>query len=125
MEAIHWVIVFLVLCILVSFIAAKKGRSGVKLFFAVVLPAVPLMMLISYVLGNNMEAKPLAMWSAAFLCPVAGFGIDAAHQGLFRLFEQGAAHVAGLGLARAGQQDGKGEPKAGQQGMNTHRNLLW
>lgn len=73
MEPIHWVIVFLILCTLVSFIASKKGRSGVKLFFAMVLPAVPLMGLISYILGDNMGAKPLAMWAAAFLCPVVGF----------------------------------------------------
>lgn len=72
MEPIHWVIVFLVLCVLVSLIASKKGRSGVKLFFAMAVPAVPLMILISYALGNNMEAKPLAMWSVAFLCPVIG-----------------------------------------------------
>lgn len=73
MEEIHWVIVFLILCVLISFIASKKGRSGVKLFFAMAVPAVPLMILISYALGNNMEAKPLAMWSIAFLCPVVGF----------------------------------------------------
>ena len=65
MEPIHWAIVFLILCTLVSFIASKKGRSGVKLFFAMALPAVPLMLLISYALGNNMEAKPLAMLLAA------------------------------------------------------------
>lgn len=73
MEPIHWAIVFLILCTLVSFIASKKGRSGVKLFFAMALPAVPLMLLISYALGDNMEAKPLAMWTVAFLCPVVGF----------------------------------------------------
>ena len=39
MEVIYWVIIFLVFCILVSFIASKKGRSGVKLFFAMILPA--------------------------------------------------------------------------------------
>jgi hypothetical protein len=73
MEPIHWVIVFIVLCVLVSLIAKKKGRSALKLFFAMALPAVPLMMLISFALGNNMEAKPLAMWTVAFLCPVVGF----------------------------------------------------
>jgi hypothetical protein len=73
MEPIHWVIVFLVLCGLISLIAKKKGRSALKLFFAMVIPAVPLMMLVSFALGNNMEAKPLAMWSVAFLCPAVGF----------------------------------------------------
>lgn len=73
MEPIYWVIVFFVLCLLVSFIASKKGRSGMLLFFAMAIPAIPSMMLISYMLGNNMEAKPLAMWVAAFLCPVVGF----------------------------------------------------
>ena len=73
MEPIHWVIVFLVACLLVSFIASKKGRSGVLLFFAMAAPAVPLMILVSFMLGNNMAAKPLAMWTVAFLCPVVGF----------------------------------------------------
>ena len=73
MEAVHWLIVFFILCTLVSFIASKKGRSGVKLFFAMAIPAFPLMGLTSYVLGNNMAAKPFAMWVALFLCPVVGF----------------------------------------------------
>lgn len=73
MEPIHWVIVFLVVCVLVSFIASKKGRSGILLFLAMAVPAVPLMLIISYALGNDMAAKPLAMWSGAFLCPVIGF----------------------------------------------------
>jgi hypothetical protein len=73
MEPIHWVIVFLVLTILVSLIAKKKGRSALKLFLAMVVPAAPLMMLMSYALGNNMAAKPLALWTVAFLCPVVGF----------------------------------------------------
>lgn len=73
MEVIHWVIVFLVVCVLVSLIAAKKGRSGALLFVAMVVPAIPLMGTISYILGNNMAAKPFAMWFVAFLCPVVGF----------------------------------------------------
>ena len=73
MEAAHWVIVFVILCVLISFIASKKGRSGLLLFFSMVVPAIPLMVIISFILGNNMEAKPLAMWVAAFLCPVVGF----------------------------------------------------
>lgn len=68
-----WVIVFFVACALVSLIARKKGRSGMGLFLAMVVPAIPLMILVSYLLGNNMAAKPLALWTAAFLCPVAGF----------------------------------------------------
>lgn len=73
MEAAEWAIVFLVLCILVSLIAKKKGRSAIMLFLAMVVPAIPLMMIISYMLGGNMSAKPLAMWTVAFLCPVVGF----------------------------------------------------
>lgn len=73
MEPLHWVIVFIVLCVLVSLIAKKKGRSALKLFFSMALPAVPLMMMVSFALGDNMGAKPLALWSAAFLCPVVGF----------------------------------------------------
>lgn len=73
MEPIGWVVVFLVACVLVSLIAAKKGRSGFKLFLSMALPAVPLMLLVSATLGNNIAAKPQAMWAAAFLCPVVGF----------------------------------------------------
>ncbi|WP_218581433.1 hypothetical protein [Pseudomonas sp. L13] len=73
MEPVHWLIVFIILCVLISFIASKKGRSGLLLFFSMVAPAVPLMMIASYSLGNNMDAKPIAMWVVAFLCPVVGF----------------------------------------------------
>lgn len=73
MEPIYWLIVFIILCVLISLIASKKGRSGPLLFFSMVAPAVPLMMMASFALGNNMAAKPLAMWVVAFLCPVAGF----------------------------------------------------
>lgn len=73
MEPITWVIIFVVACILVSLIAAKKGRSGTLLFLCMAVPAIPLMIMVSYALGNDMAAKPLAMWSAAFLCPVVGF----------------------------------------------------
>lgn len=73
METVHWLVVFFILCVLISFIANKKGRSGLLLFFSMVAPAVPLMMIASFALGNNMAAKPLAMWVVAFLCPVAGF----------------------------------------------------
>jgi len=73
MEPIHWLVVFIILCVLISFIANKKGRSGLLLFFSMAAPAVPLMMIASYSLGNNMDAKPIAMWVVAFLCPVVGF----------------------------------------------------
>lgn len=73
MEPAHWVVVFLIVCVLVSLIASKKGRSGVGLFFAMVIPAVPMMIGVSYLLGNNLDAKPLAMWTAAFACPMIGF----------------------------------------------------
>lgn len=73
MEVIHWVVIFVVVCVLVSLIAKKKGRSAAKLFFAMVVPAVPLMLMVSFALGENMGAKPLAMWIAAFLCPAIGF----------------------------------------------------
>lgn len=66
-------IVFRVVCLLVSFIASKKSRSGVLPFLVMVVPAVPLMILVLFMLGNNMAAKPLAMLTVAFLCPVVGF----------------------------------------------------
>lgn len=73
MEVIHWVIIFLIICALVSLIASKKGRSGIGFFFSMIIAAIPLMLITSFALGDNMGAKPLAMWSAAFLCPVVGF----------------------------------------------------
>lgn len=73
MEPIHWAIVFFIACLIVSFVASKKGRSGSLLFLAMVVPAVPLMVTVSYLLGGNMDAKPLAIWVAAFLCPTVGF----------------------------------------------------
>lgn len=73
MGAAEWAIVFLVLCILVSLIAKKKGRSALMLFFAMVIPPIPLMFMVSYALGGNMDAKPLAIWMVTFLCPVVGF----------------------------------------------------
>ena len=73
MEPIYWVIIFLVICVLVALIATKKGRSGTLLFLCMALPALPLMFLVSYALGDDMAAKPVAMWSAAFLCPAVGF----------------------------------------------------
>jgi hypothetical protein len=72
MEPAVWAVIFLVLCILVALVARKKGRSGVLAFFAMAAPAVPLMILVSYALGENMGAKPLALWAAAFACPVVG-----------------------------------------------------
>jgi hypothetical protein len=72
MEPAVWAVIFLVLCILVALVARKKGRSAVLAFFAIAAPAVPLMILVSYALGENMQAKPLALWSAAFACPVVG-----------------------------------------------------
>jgi hypothetical protein len=73
MEPIHWVIVFIVSCVLVSLIASKKKRSGVKLFLCTAIPPVPLMMAVSFAFGDNMGPKPVAMWTVAFLCPAAGF----------------------------------------------------
>lgn len=69
---LFWLVAFLVLCSLVALIARKKGRSAIATLLAMVLPAVPAMMLVSYALGNNMEAKGFAMWVAAFLCPAVG-----------------------------------------------------
>ena len=73
MEPIHWAVVFIVLCVLVSLIAGKKGRSAITLFLCMALPPIPLMLAVSFALGDNMGPKPLAMWTVAFLCPVIGF----------------------------------------------------
>ena len=73
MQEIHWVILFLVTCVLVSLIATKKGRSGMTLFACIVLAPLPLIIAVSYALGANMEAKGPAMLAVSFLCPVVGF----------------------------------------------------
>jgi hypothetical protein len=73
MEPATWAVIFLIACALVALIARKKGRSGIVAFFCMVAAAVPLMVLVSYALGENVAAKPLAMWFAAFACPVVGF----------------------------------------------------
>lgn len=73
MGPLLWVIVFLISCLLVSLIAAKKGRSGTKFFLSMTLPVIPLMLFVSLLLGSNMEAKPTALFITAFLFPVVGF----------------------------------------------------
>lgn len=73
MEPIWGLILFLCLCGIVAMVAKKRGRSAALFFFGTALPAVPLMILVSYGYGNNMEAKPAAMALVAFLCPVVGF----------------------------------------------------
>lgn len=74
MEPITWVLIFLALCIVISLIASKKGRSGVKLFFAMAAPAIPLMLVTSFMLGAAPDStKGPAMWFVAFMCPVVGF----------------------------------------------------
>jgi len=73
MEPIHWVITFLVLCGLVSLIAKKKGRSAGKFFLGMAVPVVPLMLMTSFAFGDNMAAKPMALWTVAFLHPTVGF----------------------------------------------------
>lgn len=73
MEPIHWIIVFLVLCGIVSMIAKKKGRSALKPFLITPVAAVAMMLLVSLGYGSNVEAKAFPMWLGAFLCPVAAF----------------------------------------------------
>lgn len=73
MEPIHWVIVYLILAGLCSLVASKKGRRGWWFFAALLAIPVPLMILVSFGLGDSMEKKPFAMWLAAFICPAAGF----------------------------------------------------
>jgi hypothetical protein len=72
MEPAHWLIVYLVLAALCSLVASKKGRSGWQFFLALILLPVPLMMITSYSLGDDMAKKPFAMWLAAFICPAIG-----------------------------------------------------
>jgi hypothetical protein len=70
---IFGLILFLCLCGLVAMVAKKKGRSGIAFFLCSALPAVPLMLVVSYSLGENIGAKPAALSIAAFVCPVIGF----------------------------------------------------
>lgn len=86
MEPAHWVIVYLILAAFSSLVAAKKGRSGWLFFLALVLIPVPLMMLVSYSLGDDMAKKPFAMWVAAFICPAIGL--------IFALMSDSAEQVA-------------------------------
>lgn len=69
----EWFVIFLVVCFLISLVARAKGRSAVGLFFSMTGPALPLMAFVSWGLGNNVAAKGVAMWAAAFLCPAVGF----------------------------------------------------
>lgn len=73
MEPIWGVILFLCMCGVVAMVASKKGRSGTLFFLGSAVPAIPLMIIVSYGYGNNMAAKPMAMALVAFLCPVVGF----------------------------------------------------
>lgn len=73
MEAIHWVIAYLFLAAIVSLVASKKGRKGWLFFLIMLVLPIPLMIWISYSLGDSMDKKPLAMWIAAFSCPLVGF----------------------------------------------------
>lgn len=72
MSPFDWLVLFLVLCLLVSLIAKKKGRSAIALFLAMVAPAIPLILLVSYMTGD-MPNKGTYMGVAAFMCPVVGF----------------------------------------------------
>lgn len=69
-----WLVLFLALCVVPALIASKKGRSGGKLYAAMVVPAVPVIILVSFVLGNADDAtKAPAMTVAAFMLPLIGF----------------------------------------------------
>lgn len=64
-----------------------------------IIPVVSLIILVSFMLGNDMAAKPLTMWIAAFLCPVVGFfwAIMAKNK------EQNAAETGNYGDMKRGQ----------------------
>lgn len=72
MDATGWLLVFLITCVLISLIARAKGRSALALFFAMALPPVPLALMVSYALGNDMAAKAAAMLTVIWLCPAIG-----------------------------------------------------
>ncbi len=72
MEPIWGLVLFLVMCGIVALIAHKKGRSGAIFFFASAVPALPLALLVSAVLGDS-DSKGVSMAIAAFLSPAVGF----------------------------------------------------
>ena len=72
MEPIWGLILFLCMCSIVAMIAVKKGRSGTLFFLGSALPAVPLMLFISYGLGNA-PGKEFSVAITGFLCPIVGF----------------------------------------------------
>jgi hypothetical protein len=71
-EPIWGLILFLAMCFVVALIASKKGRSGTLFFLASAAPAIPLMIIVSYGMGNS-ESKGVPMAIVGFLCPVIGF----------------------------------------------------
>jgi energy-coupling factor transporter transmembrane protein EcfT len=73
MDPAVWLIIFLIVCVLISLVARAKGRSAIGLFLSMAGAALPLMLFVSWGLGNNVEAKGFGMWLAAFLCPAVGF----------------------------------------------------
>ena len=72
MNPLTWPVLFLVLCLLVSLIAKKKGRSAVALFLVMSVGALPVVLLVSYMTGDMLN-KGTYMGVAAFMCPVVGF----------------------------------------------------
>jgi hypothetical protein len=71
MEPIFGFAIFLAACGIVALVARKKGRSAAMFFFGSAIPALPLVLLVSAVLGND-PSKGGSMALAAFLSPLVG-----------------------------------------------------
>jgi hypothetical protein len=73
MGVIQWAILYVVASAVVALVAHKKRGTGWRYIGALLLAPVPLMLMVSWSLGNDMDKKPFAMWLAAFMCPAIGF----------------------------------------------------
>lgn len=72
MEPHQWAIAYVILTVVVALVASKKGRSGWLVFLGLMVVPIPLIFLVSFLLGDS-TGKAFLMWLAAFLCPVVTF----------------------------------------------------
>ena len=72
MNPLIGLILYVCLATVTSLVSSKKGRSGWRYLLAMLLIPIPVMISVSYGLGNS-EEKGLPIALAAFSVPVIGF----------------------------------------------------